>query len=473
MKKGGLVLEIFFISILLISLVFGACTEDQRILRLNKNYNGHAEVYNGVNAYTSELCYTDFFSAYMGANPHACSGTNTVLYLEANTNSHVSTSNTAPYATPVCYGDLVCTSRIGSCAVGETAILSLNKNYNSHATLMSSRDINYNTLICCMQGGSVFPIINTAVWANSAEAPISSANNNEVVKMIATTANIPNGEAITFRVYRGAGTSSLLTTTTATVSSSRAVASYTIPDSASLPAGSQIWFNASYASASKASGILTIAAVVCQCTDGTACNTCSSTKPLYCGATNGGASYDNCQACGCPNPADDCNADGSCSAGTSNPTRCMHYDGLTSNPAQDEAACLADVFNTAIPTVEEIKGTGFCTSPVTCFCRWVAENNPGTRCEGGWSTPGGECLWNSVNLKDCDQEPKVGFRKIQLSEVWSGDPADPLASSCTKSEILDRRCLSSALLEFFDYQSLVIVLSLVFILCLIKVYKQR
>jgi len=122
-------------------------SSDQIILRLSGATNAHGEVYNGAGNYADEICYDTIFGA-AGSGNRACTGSNKVVGLSGSTNAHAENPNLNNYATDVCYGDLSCTARTGSCLTGESLVLSLSSSTNAHL----ARDSSYSQNICCSIG---------------------------------------------------------------------------------------------------------------------------------------------------------------------------------------------------------------------------------------------------------------------------------------------------------------------------------
>ncbi len=106
-----------------------------------------------VPAYNYDVCYTDFFPEYIPnvdfpSHP-VCDSTNAILWLSANSNAHASTTQSASYNTPICFGDLICTAKASCNEFIEKTILSLSATTNSHISF--GDDLNYLTKLCCTQ----------------------------------------------------------------------------------------------------------------------------------------------------------------------------------------------------------------------------------------------------------------------------------------------------------------------------------
>lgn len=159
MKFRYLIVIAILASLFLISCASAQCADSQRILRLSSATNAHAELYNYSNPlgnYSVQVCYNEIFRLnFTRANPQACQANdaNLVLRLSTPTNAHAEIPSQNNYSIPVCYGDLACTRRAGSCAPNEMPTVSLVSTTNSHISNSSS----YPSLICC---SSAFQIQN-------------------------------------------------------------------------------------------------------------------------------------------------------------------------------------------------------------------------------------------------------------------------------------------------------------------------
>jgi len=88
---------------------------------------------------------------YDGNNPHECHGDNVVLRLIKEFNSHIEAPDALvhdlDYDIDLCYGDLECVTRSGSCVGDEKEIVSVADYNNAH---LEDRGVdNYSLLICC------------------------------------------------------------------------------------------------------------------------------------------------------------------------------------------------------------------------------------------------------------------------------------------------------------------------------------
>jgi len=121
-----------------------------------------------------------FNTAYSGSNPHSCTGENRVLSLYKNFNSHASSAHDTVYNYDVCYGDLNCnydTSSGPTCANNGKVVARMASNSNSHISEASG---NYPVKICCI---STFA--NTPYWADMNGKRITHADFGDTVQMIA------------------------------------------------------------------------------------------------------------------------------------------------------------------------------------------------------------------------------------------------------------------------------------------------
>ncbi len=127
------------------------CDDDQIIVRLFRGENTHAALWNET-IYEEEVCYNEIFGEmYDGRNPQECDGDNLVLRLIKEFNSHVEAPDALihdlEYGIDLCYGDLECVTRSGTCVGNEKEIVSLADYNNAH---LEDRDVNdYNLLVCC------------------------------------------------------------------------------------------------------------------------------------------------------------------------------------------------------------------------------------------------------------------------------------------------------------------------------------
>jgi hypothetical protein len=146
------------------------------------------------NTYPVEVCYDEIFNV-SGDGIRTCNGNNEILKLSSLTNAHAEINTENNYNNSVCYGDLVCTSRNGSCAIGEKMVVSLSSETNAHL----ASDDSYDNLICCREG-SVPPILDKAYWANMKDVPINSSDLRDWVKLVVPGVNV--GENINYTIYK-------------------------------------------------------------------------------------------------------------------------------------------------------------------------------------------------------------------------------------------------------------------------------
>lgn len=212
MNRGGKQLRFFlFLSTLLLSLavVSAACANPQQlILRLSASSNAHGQVPGQSPQYGVDVCYNDLFGiTYSGANPQTCTGSNTVLRLSASTNAHATSPTNSAYGNSVCYGDLICSMRTGSCSAGEHEIVALSATTNAH--LETATNNQYTNVICCSSatagGGSP-----SAPGAFSASALPSCSGTTSQMSVSWTVAG--GSPAPTYNVYFCSGSGCTPTT---------------------------------------------------------------------------------------------------------------------------------------------------------------------------------------------------------------------------------------------------------------------
>jgi cysteine-rich repeat protein len=162
------------------------------------------------NTPATKVCYDEIFgSLYPHANPHDCTGTNTVLWLSSENNSHAvapdfSGRDEAVYDIPVCYGDLGCHSTKGACGVDETLVVKLWEKDNSH--ISNASDMNYPWNICCQAGERV--ILSDMYWVNEYGVPTNQTSHGRKVNMTAVGA-MAEGEEIVWEIWEDDGGSLL------------------------------------------------------------------------------------------------------------------------------------------------------------------------------------------------------------------------------------------------------------------------
>jgi hypothetical protein len=166
----------------------------QIIMRLSSSTNAHGEFFNGAGNYPIEICYDEIFGE-IGSGVRTCTGTNTILKLSSLTNAHAEINTQTNYNNSVCYGDLVCTNRNGSCAIGEEIVVRLSSITNAHLGINNS----YDNLICCREG-LIPPILDRAYWANMRDVPINSSDLKDWVKLVVPGVNV--GDNINYTIYK-------------------------------------------------------------------------------------------------------------------------------------------------------------------------------------------------------------------------------------------------------------------------------
>ena len=198
-KKGGLV-AVLALIILCSSLVYAACSEDQRIMKLSSVGNAHGEVYDGT-AYTVEICYDEIFEeTYNLGNEHTCVGNNKVVGLSSSSNAHAETPDRDLYTVDVCYGDLQCQSDTDCSNLGENyrEFVSLSAETNAHL----ASDSSYSVKICCRSPAAELAITG-ADWYNLKYSPelITTADLNDFVKLQATGEGFV-GRTVEFEIWK-------------------------------------------------------------------------------------------------------------------------------------------------------------------------------------------------------------------------------------------------------------------------------
>ena len=138
------IFAVVFLAVLLSGMMIGSAAPcppvSQDIISLSSTINGHAAPDNEP-LYAVKIKYSTIFPGQTysiaddsnGCNPARCTGTNGVVSIYSSINSHVSAYNSAsPVPLGICYGDMVCAIRAGSCISPETEIASLSGASNAH-----------------------------------------------------------------------------------------------------------------------------------------------------------------------------------------------------------------------------------------------------------------------------------------------------------------------------------------------------
>lgn len=198
MNKGEMLFKFFLVfSVLLLvsGMVSAACSNpNQAILRLSAAGNAHGQLATGQSPqYTTEVCYNDIFgSTYSGSFIQTCSvagsGGNEVLRLSSPNNAHGDGPNTFSYTTRVCYGDLVCALRSGSCIGTEREVVALSS-LSGNAHIETATNNQYTGVICCSSpsaggGGPTCGPIDS-----SCPAGCSAANDGDCPAITSFTTN--------------------------------------------------------------------------------------------------------------------------------------------------------------------------------------------------------------------------------------------------------------------------------------------
>jgi len=192
-KRGLLTFGILFLFVILSVIVFtdfssaGHCSDDQTIFKMSSGSNAHGETWNG-GSYSTRVCYDDFWTAYTGSSPHSCTGGNAVIGLSGSTNAHASSDGSY---SDVCYGDLNCIARTGSCTGDEQLIISLSGSTNAHLGVSG-------TNICCTATGSGGEILDCTL--NSATWSVASTTEGTTVGLNVGTSNC-EGKTVSFVVW--------------------------------------------------------------------------------------------------------------------------------------------------------------------------------------------------------------------------------------------------------------------------------
>lgn len=162
----------------------------QTILRISAETNAHGEVFNGAGDYTTVICYDALFNA-IGDGNRSCSGTNKVVGLSASTNAHAQAQNATGYSTDICYGDMICTTRIGNCLTGEKLVLGLSADTNAHLSITNSIEN-----ICCTVG----PPPPGACTLTSASWSVANAVEGNSVSLNVQGTNC-DGKTVSFGIW--------------------------------------------------------------------------------------------------------------------------------------------------------------------------------------------------------------------------------------------------------------------------------
>ena len=198
MKKGMLL--VLLVGIFMIGVVSAVqCDDNQTIMRLYQDSNSHVSMWNVNNdTYLEEICYDKIFGVpYSGADPHVCTGTNRILSLFADNNSHAAKDwDAVNYKHDVCYGNLVCAydDSVGdSCVNGGEVVVRMYSGTNSHVANASYTT--YDKKICCVDSPT-----QVLYWADANGVEITQAdevNIGDTIQAVVTGA----GDIGTFTVW--------------------------------------------------------------------------------------------------------------------------------------------------------------------------------------------------------------------------------------------------------------------------------
>ena len=198
--------QLYFLVFLLFSFTYigfisAACTggPTQIILNLSYTSNAHGSIGNQP-TYTTQICYDSIFgSAYLGANPHTCTGNNGVLRLSATTNAHAQNLSSTGYTTNVCYGNLECTGiTSGNCAANYKNIVNLSALTNAHLSITNSPG--YPVKICCKLAiqNDITDLYFSDMSFNL--VPVNRIDTNDQVKLVVRGNNLQKN--IQYTIYR-------------------------------------------------------------------------------------------------------------------------------------------------------------------------------------------------------------------------------------------------------------------------------
>ncbi len=462
--------------------------ESQIILRLSSETNAHGEVWNGAGNYPVEICYDEIFGVQGNGN-RVCSGENKVLGLSANTNAHAEIPSLDNYETEVCYGDLECISQSGNCIEPYKLVVSLSANTNAHL----SSDNDYPIKICCKPPTEEI-ILSSAKWTDLNNNEITNAQVGQTVRL--TIEGSPNNELVDIVIkdenilWPDYTIREDLYETIGETESGKIKIDYTITqDDYDSGAGDRKFYFIGTSSSDNSvfikSGILDVIPELCQCSDGTLCGTCSGTEHYYCPENaDGGDLIEYCglvegENCGlCPSGYE-C-IEEYCIKLPETVINCSGYE--------NETTCEEDEFNVAVYTWEVEYGNdeescssyseGDCDYDISCKCKWnetigcIGSKEQTKTCDDGTTTTG-ECNAFSKIINGCDEEP-LDLRKLTINYSYVGDGNCSDLDCCPEdSKMLERKCLSQVILEFFNFISVIVALIIIIVFYIIVKNKKK
>lgn len=168
-----------FVFLMVFNFVLAECDDDQLIVRLYDSDNSHASMWNeNTDSYLEEICYDEIYGdEFIGDDPHACVGSNGVMFLYDVANSHVSEEEDEYYTEEVCYGDLACsydTSSGSDCENEGEVVARLSGDYNAHVGTADASS--YSVKVCCVAA--------EAYWADMEGNMITEAEYGDTVKLV-------------------------------------------------------------------------------------------------------------------------------------------------------------------------------------------------------------------------------------------------------------------------------------------------
>ncbi len=175
-----------FLGVLLLPLASGTCIDEQIIFRISATTNAHAELLDGAENYSEEICWSS-------SGTHDCSGSNTVLWASDTTNAHVEQDGLVPqnYSTQICFGDLLCSYTEGDCTGNERCVATIFDQTNAHVSSLCSGPGSYPIKVCCSSAAAGPSCVAVP---NSGAGPFTSTLN-------ATFTAVDDGTVINFDCF--------------------------------------------------------------------------------------------------------------------------------------------------------------------------------------------------------------------------------------------------------------------------------
>ncbi|MFH1310927.1 MAG: hypothetical protein ABIH65_00795 [Nanoarchaeota archaeon] len=458
MRRWNLLILIFFF---LISILFSStnvesavfCPNEQIILKLSSETNAHGEVWDGTGSYPVLICYDEIFGtpyAYADySNLRTCAN-NKVVGLSTTTNAHAEEPGLTNYATNICYGDLDCRKTTDNCVGDEKLVVSLSADTNAHL----ANDTSYPIHICCTsaQGpvgdGCEFSV---SYWSDSSTGnTITETNRGSLVYMIAEGNAECNGKVVNFYIgetdalfggnYATRDTDDtqqiLFDQKTATFSDGKAIASWSAEwheDTGGIDNNPEYVFMAELqenpSMSIDNSGELKV-------------NYEEIIDPAY---------------------------------------WCQDYETL--NTCGDYSQAVAE------RTVNEKKGSNFCSLPTTtsCFCYWVSDLS-NEKCQDGYTeinpeyTPpaSGTCFYVQETDDTCEDDGMLSF-SWEVTWVWDDD-CDPTCQDDPKNQEMKAGCVrgdktvlcpAQIALSFFSFYNLLAAVLIIVVIYLVMHWKKH